>query len=81
MLPSFTELLLRTEVKLFSSVLPLRESTIALLHTLIRCVSLLSLEAAGPGNRPSAFQRELRLIDSLDDIRNPPDIFKAEEIC
>lgn len=37
-------------------------------------------EMAGPGNKPNAFQRELRLIESLDDIRNPKDLFKAEEI-
>ena len=39
------------------------------------------LDAAGPGETPSPFQRELRLIESLDDIRNPPDCFKAEELC
>ena len=39
------------------------------------------LAAAGPAKTPTPFQRELRLIESLDDIRNPPDCFKAEELC
>jgi len=36
---------------------------------------------AGEGNRPTAGQIELRLIQSLDDIRNPKITFKAELVA
>lgn len=35
---------------------------------------------AGEGNRPTAEQIELRLIQSLDDIRNPNITFKAQQV-
>ena len=35
---------------------------------------------AGEGNRPTAAQIELRLIQSLDDIRNPSITFKAQPV-
>ena len=36
---------------------------------------------AGEGNRPTAEQIELRLIQSLDDIRNPNITFKAQQVA
>jgi len=36
---------------------------------------------AGEGKRPTAGQIELRLIQSLDDIRNPKITFKAELVA
>ena len=35
---------------------------------------------AGDGNRPTAAQIELRLIQSLDEIRNPKITFKAQSV-
>ena len=35
---------------------------------------------AGDGNRPTAAQIELRLIQSLDEIRNPEITFKAQPV-
>ena len=35
---------------------------------------------AGDGNRPTAAQIELRLIQSLDEIRNPKIAFKAQSV-
>ena len=41
---------------------------------------LFPLELAGAGNTPNPHQRELKLIQSLDDIRHPQDLYKAEEV-
>ena len=35
---------------------------------------------AGEGNKPTAGQIELRLVQSLDDIRNPKITFKAQVV-
>ncbi|XP_065057429.1 pyridoxal kinase-like [Rhopilema esculentum] len=56
------------------------EKTISAIHLVLKRTQKAMTELAGPGNKPTAFQRELRIIDSLDDIRNPPDLFKADEI-
>lgn len=40
----------------------------------------LSAELAGEGNRPTPGQIELRLVQSLDDIRNPNITFKAQVV-
>lgn len=35
-------------------------------------------ELAGPGNKPTPAQMELRLVQSKSDIENPKDTFKAQ---
>ena len=39
-----------------------------------------SLEAAGSSNKPNAAQIELRLVQSIDIIRKPGDLYQAEVV-
>eukprot|EP00112_Aurelia_sp_Birch-Aquarium-sp1_P004493 Seg1509.16 transcript_id=Seg1509.16/GoldUCD/mRNA.D3Y31 product="Pyridoxal kinase" protein_id=Seg1509.16/GoldUCD/D3Y31 len=76
----FSSMLLAWMTKYPESLKTACEKTISAIHLVLKRTHEAMIQMAGPGNKPNAFQRELRLIESLDDIRNPKDLFKAEEI-
>jgi len=77
----FSCMLLAWMAKFPDSLKAACEKTISAIHLVLKRTQQAMLAAVGPAKTPTPFQRELRLIESLDDIRNPPDCFKAEELC
>jgi len=57
------------------------EATVSTVQAVLKRTLAHAQRLAGEGNRPTAGQIELRLIQSLDDIRNPKITFKAELVA
>lgn len=56
------------------------EATVSTVQAVLRRTLAHAQRLAGDGNRPTAAQIELRLIQSLDEIRNPKITFKAQSV-
>ncbi|KAK2570793.1 Pyridoxal kinase [Acropora cervicornis] len=56
------------------------EATVSTVQAVLRRTLAHAQRLAGDGNRPTAAQIELRLIQSLDEIRNPKIAFKAQSV-
>ncbi|XP_068698790.1 pyridoxal kinase-like isoform X2 [Montipora capricornis] len=57
------------------------EATVSTVQAVLHRTLAHAQRLAGEGNRPTAAQIELRLIQSLDDIRNPSITFKAQPVA
>lgn len=56
------------------------EATVSTVQAVLRRTLAHAQRLAGDGNRPTAAQIELRLIQSLDEIRNPKITFQAQSV-
>jgi len=56
------------------------EKTISTLQAVLHRTQQCGLEAAGPGNEPTQQQMELKLIQSIHDIMNPPETFTGKVV-
>ncbi|XP_061578998.1 pyridoxal kinase-like [Cololabis saira] len=54
------------------------EKTVSVMHHVIKRTVTYANELAGPGNKPSPAQLELRMVQSKDDIENPAIVVQAK---